>query len=330
MGMASVSVLLSADPPSHDEQRKLVSRAFTPRRVRDLEPRIREIAEDLVEGFVARGHCEFISEFAVGLPLRVIAESLGVPPEDMAMFKRWSDDLTAVIGNHQMSADQLRRMLSAFVEFFAYFTERIVERRAAPSEDLISAIVYSAAEGERPLSDPEMLAMFAQFLVAGNETTTKLLGSLLLLLLEQPELLAALRADSSKIPQLVEETLRLESPVQGLFRVANVDTEVGGVSVRAGSSLWVIYASGNRDAEEFTCPDVADLERANSRSHLAFGNGVHYCLGAALARAEARIGLEVILERLDDLALDGEADLLYERSYVLHGLRQLPITFRRR
>ena len=322
-------VLLSADPPDHGRQRRLVNRAFTPPKTKALEPRIREVAHALVDAFAARGRAELVHEYGVLLPLTIIAECLGVADDDLPMFKRWSDDFVAAIGNHDMSKAQLRSLLLSQNEFFVYFSAKIAERRADPRDDLISDVIQAELDG-RPLPDDEMLAMFNQFLVAGNETTTKLIASSVRILLEHPELMARLRADPSLIPGFVEEALRLEAPVQGLYRMALEDAEIGGVTVPKGSHLMLVYAAGNYDERLFPDAATPDPCRANSMRHLAFGHGEHYCIGSALARAEGRIALEVLLDRLDDIRPDDGVDLTdlsYEPSYVLHGLRSLPVAF---
>lgn len=325
-------VLLSADPPDHVRQRKLVNRAFTPPKVKAIEPRIHEVANELVDAFAGRGSAELVHEYGVLLPLTIIAECLGVADDELPQFKQWSDDFVAIIGNHAMSRDQLRSLLLSQNEFFVYFGDRITERRAEPRDDLISDLVEATIEDE-PLSDDEILAMLNQFLVAGNETTTKLIASSVRLLLEQPERMDRLRDDPSLIAGFVEESLRLEPPVQGLYRTAVTDAEVGGVPIGAGEHLMLVYAAGNRDAERFAEPACLDAHRPHLMSHLAFGTGEHFCLGAALARAEGRIAIEVLLDRLDDLRpADGvDLDRLdYEASYVLHGIRQLPVAFSER
>lgn len=327
LALGVTSVLLNADPPMHDRQRNLVNRAFSPRRVQSMERGIREIADGLIDRFVDAGRCEFVHDFAVGLPLTVIAGALGVPDADLATFKRWSDDFVVAIGNHLLTKERLGEMLKSQVEFYEYFTKKIEERQAQPGDDLISDVVMARIDGTEPLSTQEMLGMFSQFLVAGNETTTKLLASAMLRLLEDPEMMARVRADRALIPGVVEEALRLEAPVQGLFRVATADTHVGGVAIPGGSSLWVLYASANRDACEFPEPDQLNPERPNSKAHLSFGQGVHYCLGASLARAEARVGFEAIFDRLDDIQLAPGCSLDYEPSYILRGLQQLPLRF---
>ena len=322
-------VLLSADPPLHRRQRNLVNRSFTQRRVREWEGAIRSIAEGLVDDFPAEGPVEFVQAFAVPLPLSVIADRLGVPRSDMAAFKRWSDDFTVAIGNHQLDADQLAAMLVSQAEFFEYFEAMVDERRQHPADDLLSQLANARLADGDELTLPELLGMLNQFLVAGNETTTKLLAFSLRRLAEDPQLADRLRQQPQLIEPFVEEMLRLESPVQGLYRQAVEDCTVDGVEIPAGSSLWLAYASANHDEGVFTCPEQVDLERSFSQPHLAFGFGEHFCLGAALARAEARIGIGVLLQKLDAIKADERNGFLCESSYVLHGLRELWLGYRR-
>lgn len=322
----ALNVLIQADPPEHDRQRGLVNRAFTPRRVKLLHDEITTIADDLIDRFIGTGSVEFVSEFAVPLPLTVIARALGVPEADMADFRQWSDGISSVIGNHHLGPDELLLLLKSQVAFGAYFTDVIEARRAEPRDDLISDLVTARIDGEDALSLQEMLGMLMQFLVAGNETTANLLSGSICRLAHEPELRAEVRVDASKLASFVEEMVRLESPVQGLFRVATRDTAVGGVDIPAGSSVWTMYAAANRDPEIFEDPDAVCLDRRSPKQHLAFGHGSHFCLGAALARAEAQIGLERLLSRLDEFAVV-PGDLTYSKSYVLHGLEALPLTF---
>ena len=320
-------VLLSADPPLHRRQRNLVNRAFTQRRVRESEGVIRSIAEGLVDGFEASGPVEFVTRFAVPLPLSVIADRLGVPRSDMADFKRWSDHFTVAIGNHQLGQDQLRSMLVSQAEFFSYFEALVEQRRREPEQDLLSELATARLPDGDALELPEILGMLNQFLVAGNETTTKLLAFSLRRLAEDPELAARLRSEPDLVEPFVEEMLRLEAPVQGLYRVAVEDCEVGGTAIPAGASLWLAYASANHDDAVFDRPDDLDMERGFSQPHLAFGFGEHFCLGAALARAEARIGISVLLERMSDIGLDEGNRFEFESSYALHGLKELWLRF---
>ena len=319
-------VLLGADPPDHPRQRMLVNRAFSPPRVRQIEGPIRAICERLVDKFIADGRVELVKQFAVPLPLTVIAGALGVPDDDLDTFKRWSDDLVVLVGNHKPPKDRIADYMRTRYEFAEYFTAKVEERRADPQDDLISDLVQARVD-DHELSLDEMLGMFAQFLVAGNETTTKHITATMLMLVEHPETLAQVRADASLIPNLVEESLRLDTPVQGLYRTANVDTEVGGVAIPAGSHVMVLYASANRDDAQFPDPDRFDVCRPNAKTHLAFSQGPHFCLGAALARSESRIAIETLLARLDDITLAPGNTFEYESTYVLHGLRELHLQF---
>ncbi len=321
-------VLLSADPPLHRRQRNLVNRSFTQRRVKESEGAVRQLAEGLVEGFAADGEVEFVHRFAVPLPLSVIADRLGVPRHDMPKFKRWSDDFLVAIGNHQLGGEDLRSMLISQAEFFTYFEEMVHKRREQPTDDILSELANTRLEDGDELAMPELLGMLNQFLVAGNETTTKLLTFAMHRLAAQPDLADRLRRDPALVEPFVEEMLRLEAPVQGLYRQAVEDTELAGVSIPAGSSVWISYASANHDESVFTDPDELDVDRQTSLPHLAFGFGEHFCLGAALARAEARIGITVLLEKLRDISLQDRNDYRFEPSYALHGLKELWLSFR--
>lgn len=292
-----------------------------------MEPKIRTIANELVDGFIGGGRVELVSQFAVGLPLTVIADSLGVAREDMDRFKKWSDDSVAPLGGMISYARQVECARS-IVEFQHYFAARIEERRAAPRDDLITDLVNARLDGVEPLNVPEMLSILQQILVAGNETTTNLIASAMMILLRDCTQMAALAADKALIANFVEEALRLESPVSALFRVAKIDTEVGGVRIPAGSRIIVIYGSGNRDDAHF--PDAAkmDVRRDNARSHLAFGQGVHFCIGAALARLEGRIAFETLLGRLRNIRLmPGRNDFSHTPSFILRGLTKLWLEF---
>ena len=245
----------------------------------------------------------------------------------MPSFKRWSDDFVAPMGNPQVTGEQFVAMARSQLEFDAYFTEKIEQRRSEPQDDLISDVANATIDGV-VLTVEEMLGMFGQFLAAGNETTTKLITSGMLLLLRHPEVMARVRDDHSLIPGLVEEALRLESPVRGLFRLALADAEVGGVAIPAGSHVWLVYTAGNRDPEQFENPEAFDPCRQNASSHLAFSQGPHFCLGATLARAEGRIAFQTLLSRLDDIAIDETLTTFeYERSWLVHGLKELHLTF---
>ena len=336
-GYPSVNTLLTNDPPSHTQFRGLVNKAFTPKRVAQLEGEIRQIANELIDrwierGRVERGRVELVTEFAVGLPLTVIADALGVDRADMPSFKKWSDDAVAPLSG-LLTHDQQLECARSRVAMQRYMADRVRERQESPRDDLLSDLVQARFDtGDRAgqsLDMPELLNVIEQLLVAGNETTTKLIAAAMLLLIEHPEQMAALRADHSLIPNLVEEALRLESPVQMLPRVAKVDVEVGGVAIAAGSILMVMYGCANRDDAKY--PDAAtfDHSRANARTNLAFGQGPHFCPGAALARSEGRIAFETLLGRATDWAIDTtvEHPTHRELSMTLRGLSGLHLTF---
>jgi cytochrome P450 len=319
--------LINADPPVHVRQRKLVSYGFTPRRVGLMEPEIRRVATELIDSVRADGSMDFVRQYAMPLPMTVIANVLGVPPDRQHDFKRWSNAFTQGLGALQLSTEQVADLFAAVDEFYDYFTEQIEARRTQPRDDLLTDLVDARLEGELPLTVNEMLQMLVVFLVGGNETTTNLLTWMTHRLLTDPALMQRVRADLRLLPALAEEMLRLQSPVQGLFRTATADTEVGGVPIPKDGMLFLIYASGNHDDTAFATPDHLDLDRDASRPHLAFGRGEHFCLGASVARLEARVGMELLLTTFGDLALAGSADRPLHSSFVLHGLRDLPVTF---
>jgi len=331
MTRGRVAVLLNADPPDHRRQRKLVNPAFRPDRIRAMEPAMVEVTErllsDVLADLSASGATDVVKRFAVGLPMTIIAMALGVADDDLATFKRWSDDIVMPVGNHSPSIDQVRGFLISSMEFNEYFLEQIAERRRVATDDVLSDIANAVIEGEE-LSEDEQLGMLQQFLVAGNETTTKLITNIVRHLAENPEVQDEVRSTPGSIESLVEEMLRVEAPVGGLFRRAKVDVDVGGARIPAGDHVWLLYASANRDECRFAEPDRVDLGRANSREHLAFGNGEHFCPGAGLARAEARVAIETLLEGLGHIELAPGNDFRFDDSFVLRGLRSLVVTAR--
>ncbi len=328
LGRGRGAVLLNADPPDHRRQRKLVNPAFRPDRLRLLEPAIRAVAERLMGDVIAEirthGRVDIVSRFAVGLPMSIIALALGVPDDDLDTFKRWSDDIVMPVGNTSPTFDQVRRFVISSKEFTDYFIAQIEDRHRSPREDLLSDIANAEIDGEA-LTVDEQLGMLQQFLVAGNETTTKLITNVVRHLAEDSLLQDRVRSDRSLIDGLVEEVLRLEAPVGGLFRQAKGDVEIGDVCIPAGDHLWVLFASANRDESKFECPDEIDLDRDNVKEHVAFGNGEHFCPGAGLARAEARIAIGVLLDSLEGIGLDPDNEFRFEDSFVLRGLKSLLI-----
>ena len=329
-GYPAVDTMLTADPPEQKRFRKLVNKAFSAKRVETLEPRVAEIAEELVERFAARGRVELLAEFAQPLPLTVIAEQLGAPREDLALLRDWTDGFVAQLSGVADLAGQVAAA-RRIVAFQHYFAARLEERRQAPRDDILSDIVHAQVEGERSLDVPEMLSILQQLLVAGNETTASALVEGVWLLLRHPEQLARVRREPALIPGLVEEVLRLATPTANMWRICTRDTEVEGVTVPGGALCMLRFAAANRDPAKFPEPDRFEVARTNAAEHVAFGMGIHHCLGAALARSELGVAFRTLLARLDELALDASAPAPRHRPNVLlWGFDSLPLTFQRR
>ena len=330
-GYPRVNTLLSNDPPSHTQFRNLVNKAFLPKRVAQLEDSIRKITNDLIDAFINDGKVDLVEQFAVGVPLTVIADALGVDRADMPKFKKWSDDSVAPLSG-MLTPERQIECAHSRIEFQNYMVDRVHEREANLRDDLLSDLVQARFDsGERAgegMTMAEMLDVIAQLLVAGNETTTKLIAAATLMLIENPEQMAKVRADHSLIPNLVEEALRMEAPVQMLPRFTKEDVEVGGVAIPKGSVVMVMYGCANRDGAKYPNPDMFDIERDNARTQMAFGQGPHFCVGAALARSEARIAFELLLSRLNNIALASvDAPTHRELSMTLRGLTNLHLTF---
>jgi cytochrome P450 len=319
-------VLAIADPPVHTRHRKLLTRVFSAHEVTRFEPKIRALASELVDGFADRGHAELMGELAVPLPMTIIADVLGFPRSDLDRLKGWSDAGVKMLSGVNDFAELLEAGKHA-LELESYLLERLEEKAAAPGDDVASLLVTAGPRSDPPLSRAEMSALLLQLLIAGNESTTSLIGNAVYLLLRSEDLLQRIRADRALIPALLEETLRLESPFQGHFRRATTDVELGGTKIPAGSVVMLLWGSANRDAGAFPAPDDVDLQRPNAKEHVAFGEGIHYCLGAALARLEARIAIDTLLDRLADLRLAETRDLPHERSFFIRRLRELPVRF---
>ena len=330
-GYPRVNTLLSNDPPSHTQFRNLVNKAFLPKRVAQLEDSIRKITNDLIDAFINDGKVDLVEQFAVGVPLTVIADALGVDRADMPKFKKWSDDSVAPLSG-MLTPERQIECAHSRIEFQKYMVDRVHEREANLRDDLLSDLVSARFDsGERAgegMTMAEMLDVSAQLLVAGNETTTKLIAAATLMLVENPEQMAKVRADHSLIPNLVEEALRMEAPVQMLPRFTKEDVEVGGVAIPKGSVVMAMYGCANRDGAKYPNPDMFDIERDNARTQMAFGQGPHFCVGAALARSEARIAFELLLSRLNNIALASvDTPTHRELSMTLRGLTNLHLTF---
>jgi len=322
-----VDTLLTADPPEHRRFRGLVNKAFTPRRVNALADDMTKLTHGLVDAFAARGRCEVLAEYAVPLPLTMIADQLGVPRADLPRLKRWTDGFTAQLSGLAVGEDALEAV-RRILEFQRYFAARVEEAREAPRDDILSALVRARLEGERSLDVGECLSILQQLLVAGNETTANAIAEGVRLLIENPEQQAIVRAEPDTLPTFVEEVLRLLSPTQNMWRRTTRDTELGGVAIPAGAMVLLRYGSANRDASVFPDPDRLDVRRPNAADHLAFGHGIHFCLGATLARAEMAKAFRTLLDRLDDLRLAPDAEPpRYRPSILLRGLEALHVEF---
>jgi hypothetical protein len=317
------NVMLRSDPPVHTRLRGLVSKAFTSRAVEKLRPRVEELAEELLADLARRRSFDLIEDFAVPLPVTLIAEMLGIPARDRATFKRWSDDLVGFLDPLvSPGAEQLRRTVT---EFEAYMDAIGDERRRRPADDLISALVLAEEQGDR-LSRDELRSTLALLLAAGNETTTNLIGNGTLALLRHPGALARLRDEPGVVPSAVEELLRFDSPVQFTARMPLEDVDWRGHRFRKGDNIVLALGSANRDPEVFPEPDRLDLARAENR-HLALGHGAHFCLGAPLARLEGQVALSALARRLPDLRLAADpGKLRFRRATFLRGLEALPVS----
>jgi len=318
--------MLVQDPPAHTRLRGLVSQAFTPKRVQALGPRIEQIAHELLDDALARGEVDLVEALTYPLPVIVIAELIGVPAGDRAQFKVWSDALVASLGSAFFApppAEMIAKVGRVRGELEAYFVRLVEERRLAPRDDLLTALVQAELEGSR-LSFDELLAMLILLLVAGNETTTNLIGNATLELLAHPDALADLRADPSLLPSAMEEVLRCSSPVQMDPRLATRDLEIRGTKIPAGQFVLCWLGAANRDEDVFDQPDVFDIRRARN-NHIAFGFGPHYCLGSSLATLEAVVAMRVLLARTRSFRRADDAPLPIHPSIVFRGVRGLPM-----
>lgn len=316
------------DPPRHTRLRALISKAFTPRSVANLEPRIRELSRDLLDRVIDRGEMDLAADYAVPLPMTVIAELLGIPAADMPRYKRWSDETLKIsysLFRGEGEARALADFRAATAEMRAYLPALLAERRTAPRDDLLTRLVGAEADGER-LTDEEILGFFQLLLVAGQETTANLITGAVLCLVENPDQFARLRAAPDLLPSAIEEVLRYRSPLQWVMRIPRRDAELHGQTIPAGKLVLGVIGSANRDPKAFPDAGRFDVTR-DPNPHVAFGHGIHACLGAPLARLEARIALADLMGRLKGLALDGGEPWEPRKALNVHGPARLPIRF---
>ncbi|MET0406531.1 MAG: cytochrome P450 [Cystobacter sp.] len=314
--------MLSVDPPDHTRLRTIVSKAFTPRRVEELRPRVTAIAQRLLDGVQAQGSMDLLDAFAFPLPVTVIAEMLGVPTKDQDQFREW----TNVIINPPVNGD-LGPLQQAGMQFLQYFQDLMARRRSEPRDDLLTALMSVEEQGDR-LAPMEVVSMLFLLLVAGHETTVNLMGNGVWALLKHPEQLERLRANPALIDSAVEEMLRYRGPVETTtHRWVLQDTEYHGQVIPAGEAVFASLMAANHDPQQFPEPERFDIAREPNR-HIAFGFGIHFCLGAPLARLEATIALNLLLERMPRLRLAvDERELRWREGILVHGLQRLPVAF---
>jgi cytochrome P450 len=317
--------LLHSDPPDHTRLRSLVQKAFSPRMIDAMRPRIQSIVDELLDAVEPAGGMEVIEDLAFALPVTVLASIMGVPRSDRTFFRTWADGLLAFQGINKPGLPVLERAQDTLVEARAYLRALIQKRRQSPGEDLVSELVAVESEGEK-LSEDELINTCVTLLVAGHETTTSLIGNGLLTLLEHPEQWRFLQKSPERLPEAIEEILRFESPVARQPRLVKQDAELGGKRIERGQMAFQMLNAANRDPDHFTEPDTFDIMRAKNR-HLAFGVGVHFCIGAPLSRAEGFLVFQSILKRLPNIRLvnaEPEWDLAKPNSRVL---KVLPVEF---
>jgi cytochrome P450 len=327
-GFPRVPTMLTEDPPLQTRYRKTVGKALSTRRILALEDKIRELSDEILDAWPARGRVDVMTTLAIPLPIRVIGHFLCMKPEVFPHVKRWSDSSVAGLGAIISDAQRIQAARDV-VELQKYWQSEIEARLAHPNDDLISALTQAEFEDEtgteRRLDLPETFSIIQQLMVAGNETTTKVINETFRLLLENPAWFGRMQADPSVVASVIEESLRLSTPNQGMFRFVTRDTTLDGVAVPKGTVIWLMFGSANRDARTFPDPDRFDPERPNIKESVAFGRGAHFCIGAPLARLELKVLFEQIAKHLASFALPAGYRLSYEPSYILRGLAGLEL-----
>ncbi|HVV22442.1 MAG TPA: cytochrome P450 [Pseudonocardiaceae bacterium] len=323
--------VVNMDPPKHRSMRGLVVKAFTPRLVDALEPRIAAVTHELLDAGVADGRLELVDALSYPLPIIVIAQLLGVPVADQPTFRRWAEVLlgdaaapkSGSMPDEQEMAELFESMAPVLAEMNEYLLAQIRARRSNPGDDLISMLVSAEADGER-LTDAEIVGFAATLLLAGHVTTTATLGNSVHCFLEHPDAMAELRADPALLVRAIDEVLRYRSPFPRLGRVSTTDARIGGRTIPAGRMVIPWLASANRDPKKFPDPDRFDIHR-DTAGFVAFGHGIHFCIGARLARLEARVALEILLERFPALRADPESPAVLKNPAVMLGVNSLPL-----
>ncbi len=322
---AGTALLMFLDPPDHTRLRSLVSKAFTPKRVESMRPRVQQLVDARIDKVIETGEMDVIGDLGYPLPVSVICELLGVPGGDHATFRAWSSDASRLLDGETLDPEAQQRGMLAGMQLFQYFTDLVEERRPNPGDDLLSAMIAAEEAGDR-LTHAELITTATLLFVAGHETTMNLIGNAVLALLRNWGELERLRRDPSLIRNGVEEFLRYDSPVQFTARIATTDVDVDGTLIEAGEQVAVVIGACNRDPEHFPDPDRLDLGREEAHRHLSFAAGPHYCLGAALARLEAQVAVGTLVRRLDNLELV-TTEPRYRDHFVLRGVHELRVAF---
>jgi cytochrome P450 len=323
-GHPEVAALLNEDPPTHRRTRDLVSRTFTARRIAGLEPAVAALVTELLDPIVARGRADLVADFAVPLPLQVICALIGLPPGDAPRVGEWVRQV-AVLTSYASGAQEQRAAAYESVDFERYLAAAVTDRRLRPRDDLLTDLTRVRADGVPPLSDLELISLLISLVTAGHETTANLVAGALVQLLHRPPLWAAIGADPQLLTAVVEETLRFDPPVQGVFRRAVFDVRIGDATIPAGAQVFALLGGANHDGSVFAAPEQFDPGRADADKHLAFGRGIHFCLGAALARMQAGCAVRMLRERLPGLRLAPGVEVPYVPDLLLRGPRRLPV-----
>jgi hypothetical protein len=312
------------DPPEHTRLRGLMNKAFTARAIEGLEPRIRVLINQLLDQVVEQGEMDLIADLAYPLPASVILDLLGLPCDDLDRIKDWSDELALFVGSSVNTPDKYQRATDSIAAMNEYFRSAIQRRRHTPGDDLLTSLLAAQEQGDL-LSDDELVATCVLLVFAGHETTTNLIGNGILALLRHPAEFARLRNDPGLMPLAVEELLRFDGPAASVVRIATEEILLHGQTIRPGERVFAMLNAANRDPRQFVNPETLDVARKENR-HLAFGQGIHFCIGAPLARMEAKLAIMAILQRCPNLALQS-MPLNWSNSLVLRGVRSLPVSF---
>ena len=328
-GVLPTNTLVVADPPLHSFHRGLVDKAFTPSRVRKMEEYLRDVVNELVDEVIDRGEVEFCQELAVKIPTYIIADQLGIARSEYATFRRWSESVIRE-SDPANSRERQLEITRTICDLQRYIIDRANEYRKSPSDNMLSDLVRARDADGRALNDRELASMVLQILVAGNDTTTSAMSSGMYRLIKSPGLEDRLRADPALIGNFVEEILRHDAPIQGLWRRVTRDTVLGGTALREGDIVVLRFGAGNHDPDQFPDPGQIDPARRNARNHLAFGTGPHFCVGNQLARAELRNSFAIFLDRMRNFRLArGEDGVEFVTTYIAFGVQRLEMCFER-